>query len=329
MKLTILMTLSLAAFAQAPDAPGITVDSGGKLLHRPPVVHPVGGTAGGLVVLEASVDSKGEVTDARVVTGPEELRKPALTGVLQWHYASDPTPPVSTHISIQFSAHEALPLKNAADDSDVVFSQAGRRVAVPQGLANGVIAAIQFPGLGAELVQRVRERLPVHEGDRFDSNTMKQVVAALRPVDEHLAVTQSIQTSGDSRMTLRISLAAPGVVGSFVEVRPAAPPPPSQAEANGQRIRVGGTVQAANLLKKVAPAYPPLAKQARIQGTVSLTAIIGKDGMILDLQLIGGHPLLVDTATDAVRQWVYKPTLLSGQPVEVITQIDVNFTLLQ
>ena len=77
------------------------------------------------------------------------------------------------------------------------------------------------------------------------------------------------------------------------------------------------------------PAYPPLAKQARIQGTVSFTAIIGTDGTIQNLQLVSGHPLLVPAAQAAVSQWVYRPTLLNGEPVEVITQIDVNFTLSQ
>ena len=96
-----------------------------------------------------------------------------------------------------------------------------------------------------------------------------------------------------------------------------------------QRVRVGGNVQAANLVHKVTPVYPPLAKQARISGQVRFTAIIGKDGTIQNLQLVSGHPLLVAAARDAVTQWVYKPTLLNNEPVEVITQIDVNFTLSQ
>lgn len=82
-----------------------------------------------------------------------------------------------------------------------------------------------------------------------------------------------------------------------------------------------------NLINKVTPEYPPLAKAARLQGTVRFTATIGKDGTIQDLQLVSGHPLLVESANQAVRQWVYRPTLLNGQPTEVITQIDVNYTL--
>jgi protein TonB len=88
-------------------------------------------------------------------------------------------------------------------------------------------------------------------------------------------------------------------------------------------------VQQSNLIMKVTPMYPPDAKQARIQGTVTMTATINRDGSIQRLDLISGHPLLADAALDAVKQWIYKPTLLNGNPVEVITQIDVNFTLTQ
>ncbi|MFN0105524.1 MAG: TonB family protein [Bryobacteraceae bacterium] len=93
------------------------------------------------------------------------------------------------------------------------------------------------------------------------------------------------------------------------------------------RIRLSGYVQAANIATMVRPTYPLLAKQARIQGTVRFNAVIAKDGTILSLQVVTGHPLLIPAATEAVRQWIYKPTFLSSQPVEVQTQIDVNFTL--
>ncbi len=124
-----------------------------------------------------------------------------------------------------------------------------------------------------------------------------------------------------------------GVIGGIIgSVAVAPPPPPVKVEvkqAPPQRIRVGGNVQQARLIKQPKPLYPPLARQARIQGTVRFTAIIGKDGTIQNLQLISGHPLLVQSAQDAVRQWVYQPTLLNGESVEVVTQIDVNFTLTQ
>jgi protein TonB len=94
-----------------------------------------------------------------------------------------------------------------------------------------------------------------------------------------------------------------------------------------QRVRVGGNVQAANLIRKVIPRYPPDAKQAGIQGTVRFQMILGTDGKVQSLQLVSGDPALVAAARDAVEQWVYKPTLLNGQPVEVVTTVDVNFVL--
>jgi protein TonB len=119
-----------------------------------------------------------------------------------------------------------------------------------------------------------------------------------------------------------------GVIGGAAPPPPP-PPPPVKEAPKETRIRVGGNVQQANLIKKIAPPYPPLAKQARIQGTVRFNAVISRDGTIQNLTLVSGHPLLVPAATEAVKQWVYKPTLLNGEPVDVITQIDVNFTLSQ
>jgi protein TonB len=119
-----------------------------------------------------------------------------------------------------------------------------------------------------------------------------------------------------------------GIIGSVPSAAPP-PPPPVEQKKTVQRIRVGGQVQQANLIRQPKPVYPPLAKQARIQGVVRFNAIIGKDGTIQNLTLISGHPLLVPAAQEAVKQWLYKPTLLNGEPVEVATVIDVNFTLSQ
>ncbi len=89
----------------------------------------------------------------------------------------------------------------------------------------------------------------------------------------------------------------------------------------------GGTIQAATLVKRVNPEYPKDAKAAHIQGAVRFTGLLGKDGTVKDLQLISGHPLLVQAAMDAVKHWVYQPTLLNGEAVEVRTEIVVNFRL--
>jgi protein TonB len=92
-------------------------------------------------------------------------------------------------------------------------------------------------------------------------------------------------------------------------------------------VRVSQGVSAGLLVRKVNPNYPPLARQARIQGQVLLQAEISKDGSIQNLRLISGHPMLAPAAIEAVKQWKYKPYLLNGEPVEVETQVQVNFTL--
>jgi protein TonB len=117
-----------------------------------------------------------------------------------------------------------------------------------------------------------------------------------------------------------------GVIGGVIGGVGAAPPPPRPSQT---RIRQGGAVQAAMLVNRVQPQYPPLARQTRISGTVRLHAIISKDGSVQQLEVLSGHPLLVQAALDAVRQWKYRPTTLNGEPVEVDTTIDVIFSLNQ
>jgi TonB family protein len=98
---------------------------------------------------------------------------------------------------------------------------------------------------------------------------------------------------------------------------------------SSERVRVPAAIQDKSLVVKIDPIYPPLAMQARVQGTVRFNILVDKQGKVANVQLISGHPLLVNAAVDAVRQWVYKPTLLNGEPVEVTTQVDVNFSLNQ
>jgi protein TonB len=113
-----------------------------------------------------------------------------------------------------------------------------------------------------------------------------------------------------------------GVVGGVVGGLPDAPPPPPQ-----QAIRVGGQIKTPRKLKDVPPTYPDIAKQARVQGVVILECTISPQGKVTDIKVLRGIPLLNDSATSAVRQWVYTPTLLNGVPVPVIMTVTVNFKL--
>ena len=133
---------------------------------------------------------------------------------------------------------------------------------------------------------------------------------------------------------MRTLLPNPGAIalpfGSSVSLPPleTAPTKLDVVKSPEPPVRMSSGVQAAKLIRQVLPVYPPLARQFRISGTVHLLGIIAKDGTIQRLQVLSGHPLLRQAALDAVSQWVYRPTVLSGEPVDVEAPIDVTFTLL-
>jgi len=295
-----------AANALAGDGPGISVDAGAPLMHRAPVFRG-GSTETGTVAVDATVNSKGEVSDARVVSGPDELRKPVLQSVLQWHYSTATALHSPIRISIRF---DPAPPRGPIRDPMV------QPWPPPPIETLATLKAIEFVGVSPDVQQRVLDALPVHEGDEVTSTSRAQILAAAREIDEHFEARMNFGPNHQATLTLMLG---PPFAGQRL---PATAQPP-------QRIRVGGNVQAENLVQKVVPAYPPDAKAARIQGIVRFTATIGKDGSVLGLDLISGHPLLVQAAYQAVKQWQYKPTLLNGQPIEVVTEIDVNFTLSQ
>jgi TonB family protein len=277
----------------------------GKLLHSVPPKYPQAAREKrieGAVVLEVHIDAEGRVSDTKVLSGPDELRAAALEAILQWHYSPTAmTLPTTTQVTMNFK----LPPDgaSAAPQFGDVLPE-GKRVTVQTLAVEGLT-----PSARDELLQR----LPVHQGDTLDADGMRTVLANVHAFDEHLRVILNI--SNENSGSLRILLA---------------PASPSSASGSAPtRIRIGGNVQQAKLLVKVTPIYPPEAKAQRIQGLVQLQAILGKDGKVENLEVLSGDPALAAAALDAVRQWQYQTTLLNGDPVEVVTQIDVNFTLSQ
>jgi TonB family protein len=168
------------------------------------------------------------------------------------------------------------------------------------------IKTITSTGLSPDLHAELLSKLPVRQGDAYTPEARDKVIRAVLEFDEHLIVSAMVLSENE--------------VGLLIGMKDAAAP---------ERIRVGGNVQQARLIRQPRPLYPPEAKQARIQGVVKLSAIIGKDGTIQQLEVVSGHPMLVPAALEAVKQWVYQITLLNAAPVEVATQIDINFTLSQ
>jgi TonB family protein len=166
---------------------------------------------------------------------------------------------------------------------------------------------------------------------KFSDGELKDIGSGKPAFEAHLETIEPLTTIDDAAfvpppgatppiMVAGVSYDRNGaVMGTFGSVPSPATPPKS--------VAVSGGVMASMILNKVIPAYPEIAKQDEVQGTVVLGAVIGKDGRIINLKVIQGPSELQQAALDAVKQWVYRPYLLNGEPVEVMTQINVVFTL--
>jgi TonB family protein len=219
----------------------------GFVVNRPPVNYPqqaIEKKIEGTVVVELTFNANGDITDSRVLSGPEELRRAGLQSALQGTYN------INTVRTLQVVVDFKLP-------------------------ARGTITGVA-------------------RGGRFTI------------------------TGPNGTSTVTVPLPPP----------PPPPPPPAPGQTS-TRVRVGANVLAANLVSKVDPVYPALAKQARIQGVVVVEAQISKGGNVENLQVISGHPLLVQAAIEAVKQWEYSPVLLNGEAMDVVSTININFALPQ
>jgi TonB family protein len=339
-----------AAPQAVTDAAGVSVDAqGAHFMHRAPVTYPrdaqMAGTEG-TVLAQVKVDADGNVSDATILSGPEQLRKPVLQSVLSWHFTKDaagstrqigvtfhlPEPQAPGTLNAQRDAAIAATEVHASAPSGGVLN--GKRSSPPS-VVPGVLGstpsdgsdlvtihAIQLEGLGVPDDEFLAKLPPLHVNDRVSRAALSDFVKAVREVDEHLSFAVMSSPEGPNSITLRIS--APNAVGPRITADVA-----KSAPAFPGAINVGGRVQNNKLISTTQPVYPDLAKGARISGTVELAALIGPDGHIQQLSVISGHPLLRQAALDAVKEWVYAPTLLNGNPVSVSTTIDVIFTLSQ
>jgi TonB family protein len=371
-------TFPLAAAPQlVADGPGVSVDIGGAaLMHRLPVVYPEAAITAwieGTVVVQATVDSAGNVTDASVLSGPEELRKTAIQSVLQWHFVrggsstkqvsiafrlppensqpaaapgaieqrrptgqstgalvfsgqtaqAPPAPPPAASAPFNAIMAEMQALRAQVRDANTLPDQQTMtdimnkvRDLNDRRLALEKIRAITTPGLSDQIRAELLASLPIHVGDAPTTENMAQLRDAVKQFDEHLSVST---LPGGSPEEVDVRIAASGSLTQFVT---------TGNPTSGTRVIVGAKVQEASVIHRVMPAYPSLAKATGIQGHVVLAVVIGTNGSVQEVQAVSGHPLLIPAAMDAVKQWTYKPLLLNGQPVEVSTQVDVNFTLM-
>ena len=164
---------------------------------------------------------------------------------------------------------------------------------------------------------------------RQSSQSNPEVLVVPGEVPRSAVLTREIQASVDSSSAISIGVPAgiPGAAPSSIISDVLRGATPNVPRVVAQKVRVSSGIAQGLLIRQVKPQYPPLAQQARIQGTVVLQAVISKDGAVRDLHVVTGHPLLTQAAIEAVKQWLYRPYYLNGEPVAVDTQINVTFTL--
>ena len=147
------------------------------------------------------------------------------------------------------------------------------------------------------------------------------------PGEEPPPITFSVEILGSGLGTTGGSLADAGGIGSMLHsIAPAVPPPPPPLPVRQPTV-IGGKVQEAKLIHKVAPIYPEIARRARISGLVVLEVTIDEEGNVTGWKTQRGHPVLVEAAVQAVKQWKYSPTLLNGEPLQVVSTVNINFIL--
>lgn len=299
------------------DGDGVSVNLNGlALLHRSGVTYPPAALATGVegtVVVQIHLDANGEVTDSAILSGPDELRRNVQQAVAGWHF--DKSVGSSVHVlDIDFRKPASL-VSDAPRPINAVRIQ---RAAIPaiaveprQQDQTRKVAGISVTGLSDSAHDRFLAQLPVRLGDEWSDELMRKTQENMRGFDAHLSLMVNSMPDG-----VQLTIRAPdGATGEF----------PASSSPNA--IRISSGVAASSLVTSVRPVYPPLAKAARQQGTVKLEATIGKDGTVQDLKVISGPPLLVPSALTAVKQWVYKPLLMNGQAQDVLTTVDINFSL--
>jgi TonB family protein len=312
--------------------------SPGYVVNRSPGSYPIQARQKrieGTVIVELTFNARGDIVDSRVLSGPEELRQAGLQTALQGGYGID----IARTLQVVV---------------DFKLPPAAQRGAAPRSPTTGISAE---PGLFGEISGSVADAsgnlLPgvtVTIRSKEDTNGRDTVMwtdakgeyrfpnvppgtymlsAALTPFQTITYSTVPLAREQKVRLNFMLRLTSASaplpqqspVPGGQPSVLPGSPPPPPNPSVT---LRVGKNVVASNLVTVVPPVYPVDAQQNQIRGTVNLEARIDQEGRVASLTVLDGHPLLVQAAIDAVRQWVYRPILLNGQAVDVVTTISVN-----
>ncbi|HWB98902.1 MAG TPA: M56 family metallopeptidase, partial [Bryobacteraceae bacterium] len=282
-----------AAPRYANDGAGVTVNiAASHLLHRAPVSYPDEALAEGVegtVVAQLRLDSNGEVADAAILSGPQELRKAVLESVLAWHFDKADAGEPQT-ISVQFvrPVHPppVLPMPAAA---------AALPPAPPQPPASiGKLRHILINGVPEQMADSIRSALAIHEGDDLTPAELSAATARARGFDLHLQTALRRQTDGQIDLAIELP--------PTMQIAAAAPPPQNLDESDV--MSVGNGVLPPALLSKVDPQYTEQARAAKYEGSVLLAVVIGLDGRATDMKVVKSLGMGLDEkAIEAVQQW--------------------------
>jgi len=325
------------------DGAGITVEPGGVVLHRTPIFYPWDAAqkrVEGTVLVELAISAKGDVVDARVLMGPEELRREVLQAVLQWHYAADVS--ISRAIQVRIDFRAPAPVATAQPQPALDTGK-------------GVLETIDVSELPESLRSEIWQRIRSFKGQPFSDALMSQVEAVVTGADTHLAWRWG--STEDKNHTLKFVLGrGPTPASSQPEpptgrprlsinvderaasaVPPEQPGPPGIATTVTTKLgitppydvyRVGNGVTAPRIVFKVDPQYSIQARELRYQGTVVLEAIIQKDGTVQVIRVVRSLGFGLDErAIEALAQWRFEPATRFAEPVPVAVNIEINFNL--
>ena len=311
--------VSFPLVGQAVAAPAVPqaqsntpAPSPGYVVNRAPATYPREALLKrieGSVVVELTFNADGNITDSRVLSGPEELRQAGLQTALSGSYNISVARTLQVVVDFKLAAAAPAAQGQAGKfiaDPAVRSPQGGPRGGAAPGTnpANipspfhGTLESITIQGLQGSDLALMQQRLQPYQGKPMTADLFKEISNAIQ--------------SG-------------GVSVPYRGMNPSSTPGDNTAlvvdfSAMPVRVRVGARVVQANLIQ---PAAVPVYQG--IEGDVVLEAEISKDGIIENLRVISGNPLLVQAAIDAVKQWQYRPTLLNGAAVNVVTNVTVSF----
>ena len=328
------------------DAAGVSVNlNGSQLMHRSSVPYPGEALTKGVegtVVVQVKLDANGEVSDAAVLSGPDELRRSVLQSVLTWHF--DRSAALTTRVvNIDFvkPAPVAAP-GPVAHNPQLVQRQATAARTANMALApppppppppptSGKLDHMVVTGLSDSGRAGLLSQLPIQEGGQWTGQSLAAVKDAVRQYDSHLTVVLGRSANGELSLHIGLGVTPMAVAaGGRAGGATSGPLPPMTAPLPAGVYSVGNGVSPPAVISKVDPEYSEEARKAKYSGSVMLSVVIGTDGKADGVSVVKSLGMGLDEkAAEAVQKWAFRPGMKDGLPVRVRAQIEINFQLLE